>query len=482
MNQSKYIFLLGGMDLEMLEIKSILQKHQYTFFDRNLNWDNAIWAVYLDDLNQNQFQDKIFVGIELNGKEKRPANSIDIDHHNENHENQSALEQVIRLLDVPEEWTRQRQLIAANDQGYIPAMIEMGATPSEISEIRHADRNAQGVEQEDEKNAEISLQNHLFDFGELKVVFALTDRFSTIVDRLFGSTNQLLVYNENSLVFYGNIQALTKTYQDAILNEKAYFGGKIAHGYFGLAKGHWTKIDLLQETSTIVRIILNVLGSEDLAETNKINLMSFDAYLAGIKEEFFSENVVCDEEKIYSHHIFLFPFKWHKSNDVNSFQLSEFDSLIQSNTSEIGNWVQRPFNYSPVANLNDQIVQSGWDRFNEYNYFYPHARKMLYEMEVATMDDPKDAQFIRHFEFELKHKETFYNILLKTKDSSIDASKLTELKANYSLSIGKIVLNVYQFGTAVLSFHLRNLTYTTPEDILKFCTSHTIPIFFFRYP
>ncbi len=49
--------------------------------------------------------------------------------------------------------THRQQLVAANDRGYIPAMLEAGASESEIACIRSLDRAAQGISAEDERLA-----------------------------------------------------------------------------------------------------------------------------------------------------------------------------------------------------------------------------------------------------------------------------------------------------------------------------------------
>ncbi len=51
--------------------------------------------------------------------------------------------QIPELLNI--ELSRWQQLIAANDCGYIPAMLKMDASNNEIEAIRKADRKAQGV-------------------------------------------------------------------------------------------------------------------------------------------------------------------------------------------------------------------------------------------------------------------------------------------------------------------------------------------------
>jgi len=140
-----FLFLLGGHDLEMAEIRRILDQYGIKYHDRGLGWGNANLSVYADVLNN----ENRFVGIELKSDIDPPPNYLLIDHHNENAGKPSAIEQAAELLGI--ELTREQQLIAANDKGFIPAMEAIGATPEEITEIRRLDSEAQGVTEEDEQ-------------------------------------------------------------------------------------------------------------------------------------------------------------------------------------------------------------------------------------------------------------------------------------------------------------------------------------------
>ena len=222
------IFLLGGHDLEMLEIKKILKSKKLTVHDENLQWDNAKLSKYGDKLNDTDF----FVGIELESDIKTPPNYLLIDHHNENVEKPSAIEQIADLLDIA--LNREQQLVAANDKGYIPAMIAMGATPKEIEDIRSRDRKAQGATDEDERLGEKSTKENSDYKGDVLIVKSLTNRFSTITDRLWGKTNKLLIYNEESLTYYGqNIDKLITQFSVLIEERIAYYGGN-PPGFFGV--------------------------------------------------------------------------------------------------------------------------------------------------------------------------------------------------------------------------------------------------------
>jgi len=149
-SMNQYRFLLGGYDLEMVTIRQLLEEHNYIFHDNHLAW-GACLSAYKDILNNEEH----FVGIELIEDIELPANYTGIDHHNENNDRPSAIEQVAELLGI--ELSRYQQLVAANDRGYITAMKAAGASNQDIEEIRRKDRAAQGVTEMDELLAEYQI-------------------------------------------------------------------------------------------------------------------------------------------------------------------------------------------------------------------------------------------------------------------------------------------------------------------------------------
>ena len=232
----KYCFFLGGYDLEMLEIKRLLLAHGYTegidVFDKKLGW-GAQLSDYADVFQT----DKINVCIELTEDIKPPIHYRRIDHHNELSDLSSSLEQVAQLLGIS--LSREQLLIAENDRHYIPGMKAIGATDAEIADVRKRDRAAQGVTNEDEKLAEKSIAENMSTLALRKlVVHSLTDRFSTITDRLFGQYDSLLIYKDMELTYYGEgKEALEVTFADLLRGDKMYAGG----GFIGVGKGKLKK-------------------------------------------------------------------------------------------------------------------------------------------------------------------------------------------------------------------------------------------------
>lgn len=245
----KRLFLLGGYDLEMIEIKKILNEKKEEYFDKNLSW-GAKLSYYTNEISENK--DMEIVGIELIKDMKLDFNYIDIDHHNENIDKKSSLEQVAHLLGI--KLTREQMLIAKNDTGYISAMKSYGATKEEIAKIRLLDRQAQGISEEEEKLAEKSLSENKRDERGIVVIRSLTSKFSAITDRLYPA-ERIFVYTENEFTYYGiKARELGEKYQDKF-DDKIYFGGS-ENGYFGAGEGQLS----LDEIEGILREVIDYVG------------------------------------------------------------------------------------------------------------------------------------------------------------------------------------------------------------------------------
>ena len=249
MNNSDKLFLLGGYDLEMLTIKQILGgRDGCIVVDKHLRWDNALLSAYQEYLLQ--YEDIDIYGIELVEDVLLPAHYHRIDHHNEKCSKPSSLEQVALLLNLS--LNREQQLVAANDKGYIPAMLEQHATNDEISSIRYRDRAAQGITKEDEKKAELSIEKYLMRYGDLIVVKSLTSHFSPICDRLF-PYERLLVYTDVEWMFYGKGKdILVNQFASEMEKKKIYHGGG-ERGYIGSVQFAYSKNDIISFVKQIIK-------------------------------------------------------------------------------------------------------------------------------------------------------------------------------------------------------------------------------------
>ena len=240
------VFLLGGKDLEMEEIKKLLIKHNKHYIDKNLNW-GAKLSEYINLLEPNT----TYYGIELIEDVIPPKNYIPIDHHNDNQTNKSSLEQIAQILG--EELDRYLTLVSLNDKGYIPAMKEFGATEVEIEYIRQKDRKAQGVSQEDEILAQIALEE-VQKIEDIAYIKALSDKFSPIIDRCYNKYKNVLIYTDKKFVYYGrDIKKLVKKYKNEISKNYIYYGGNFS--FFGTSEDKYTPKELEKLRKEILMIL-----------------------------------------------------------------------------------------------------------------------------------------------------------------------------------------------------------------------------------
>ena len=254
MEQQK-IFLLGGYDLEMKEIKKILDSiPDVLLFDEHLLWHNAKLSAYKPVLQHygNDSTVKIY-GIELheNDVASSLSNYYRIDHHNEYGKNVSSIEQVAEILTIDLTW--EQQLIAANDRGFIPEMQRIGASPEEIQRIRLCDRKAQGVTEEDELMAIQAIEKRTIEQGII-VVKSGTNRFSPVCDRLF-PYEKLMIYTDDELMYYGKGKERLSSHFDPEIKAGKMFHGGGAEGYFGAAKAVYSVKEIISLKNEIIQLI-----------------------------------------------------------------------------------------------------------------------------------------------------------------------------------------------------------------------------------
>jgi hypothetical protein len=212
------MFFLGGYDLEMLAIRNALELSGQEFHDRQLEW-GAQASAYAMEISIAVAQGKTSVLVELGLDIEPPAGTIIVDHHGDQCDKEASLLQVLKLLNITP--SREELLIAANDSGYIPAMLAVGATPTEVATIRRLDRKAQGVTDEMERQAEAAITLAEIRKGVVIVRLPHT-KHSPVCDRLFskwpGGRENLVVVgkvnNQASEVTYfgrGDICAEVRT-------------------------------------------------------------------------------------------------------------------------------------------------------------------------------------------------------------------------------------------------------------------------------
>jgi len=417
--ERKRLFLLGGYDLEMREIRRLLEEYgaapypggsadETLYCDRKLRW-GARLSDYLDLLD---FPGEIY-GIELSEDVTPPANYTAIDHHGPLWCRPSALEQVAELLGV--DLNRWRRLVAANDRGYIPAMKAMGATPEEIRRVRDADLEAQGVTDEEKRLAVTEARRAERKRGVWVVPTAL-EHSSALVDLLYEQNKiPAVVFDREkpSLSCYGDgILGLVDRFRDAIGEGLAWYGGN-PPGYFGLASDYFDDHPL---DETIERTI------ETLQE----------------------------KPKMHSYHIFMLPF------------------VTEGAEPEAGNsWREVPF----AIEGEDAAL-----RYNEYTYFHDFVRKALFG-ESKEKENKDKSRFIdllhlavsRLLFGESKEKENKDKPISRYFEHTKEKGEyIIEVRGQrYRLELDGITLRHFKYGVGVLSFHLVNRHYESLEDILR---------------
>ncbi|MBE6450659.1 MAG: hypothetical protein E7016_01700 [Alphaproteobacteria bacterium] len=218
MNKNDLHFFLGGADLEMVTIRKLLEKEGVSYSDAGLVW-GASTSKYGDEIEKVAKEGKTPVIVELAVDSKIPSNTVNVDHHNENASKPASIMQVCELLDV--EPTREMQLVAANDSGYIPAMIEMGATKEEINSIRYKDRASQGITPDQERQAEQAIAGAREACG-VTIIKMPHSKTATVTDRLFNPNKpqNIAVFSEDGEVNYFGPEDICRGLQGNKIGER----------------------------------------------------------------------------------------------------------------------------------------------------------------------------------------------------------------------------------------------------------------------
>jgi hypothetical protein len=239
-----YRFFLGGRDLEMVEIRGLLDCYAPgQIEDKGLPWGAALSA-YRTELLAALALGETPVLIEL--ADDLPADlfnrgrTIVVDHHGPlaGHDRPTSVEQVFALLDLPAAaWTRWLALVAANDRAHVAGMRALGATADEIAEIRAADRAAQGVSAADEAEARRAIAARRRD-GRVTLVETTSHTSSAVADLMLlelggPGYERLLVVMPDKVGVFGDgaaIEALGEAYP------RSWWGGDLPEaGYWGMS-------------------------------------------------------------------------------------------------------------------------------------------------------------------------------------------------------------------------------------------------------
>ena len=230
-NINNAVLFAGGYDAEMVEILNVCRELGVEVVDKHLSWGAKV-SDYAKEIAKAVSEEKRPVLVELTIDMDIPSGAVIVDHHNENADRPSSLQQILDLFGLLNS-TRYQDLVSANDSKYIPGMLELGATPEEIAAVRCADRAAQGVTPEQEAEAERAIADAEVINGVV-IVKMSHSKSSTVCDRLFDPEleERLLILSEkdSEANFFGNGELCKKLRN----NFGGWMGGNLSEcGYWG---------------------------------------------------------------------------------------------------------------------------------------------------------------------------------------------------------------------------------------------------------
>lgn len=202
-SNNNMVVFAGGYDGEMVEIINSCRKAGVEVVDKHLGW-GASASAYAEEIAKAVSEGKTPVLVELTLDIEVSSTAIIVDHHNEYAGKPASILQVLDLLGV--EPSREQQLIAANDCGYIPGMLALGATPEEVAKVRLLDRSAQGITPEQESEAERAIAAAETVNG-VTIVRMAHSKTATVCDRLFNPAKEqhlLILSEDGESNFFGN--------------------------------------------------------------------------------------------------------------------------------------------------------------------------------------------------------------------------------------------------------------------------------------
>jgi len=255
---SRLHFFLGGRDLEMLEIRHLLEAHAAgQVEDLGLAW-GARASAYRPGIEAALARGETPVLVELQDDlppEIDRARLLAVDHHGEAAARPTSIEQVFALLGLPPAaWTRRLALVAANDRGHVAGLLEAGATAEEVAAIRAADRAAQGVTAADEAEAGRAIATRQVS-GRLTEVTTSSLTSSAIADRMLPvmggpGHDALLVVMPGKLAAFAEGRAIQRLAAEV---PGGYWGGDLPRrGFWGASRAEGAA-DPIERVRTILR-------------------------------------------------------------------------------------------------------------------------------------------------------------------------------------------------------------------------------------
>ena len=245
MTDRRDVLFLGGHDLEMVTIAEI---GRHVLGPERVADDGLSWGA-----RASQYEARIRAEIDAGRTpvlvelpDDLPADMdrsrlVFIDHHNERagRDRPSALRQIAERYGI--EWSRDLELVEANDIGHIARMKELGASAREIRDIRCRDRRAQGVTPAEENKARHDIAGRRIR-GQLTIVETQLPSSTAVGDliepELGGpGADNLLVLMPEKVAFFGRgdvVLALNEVWPGGwyggALPVRGYWGAEIERG------------------------------------------------------------------------------------------------------------------------------------------------------------------------------------------------------------------------------------------------------------
>lgn len=215
----QYVYFLGGYDLEMFEIRKILENNKAKFIDNRLSWGAKVsdYRSQIDALGEDEIP--VFIELELDYKPTRQYEIVD--HHGDYAHRSSSIEQIAQRFEV--KLDRFQTLVGINDKSHIRGLKKHGVSLQEIELIRQLDRQKQGVSAEDEELGKRSL-TQVEKINGIPVIKTKARHFSPITDRV--TYSDYIIYSDVKLCLYTQKLKSAKSLFNAYLqNNSAYYGG-----------------------------------------------------------------------------------------------------------------------------------------------------------------------------------------------------------------------------------------------------------------
>ncbi|MEW6509181.1 MAG: hypothetical protein AB1432_15725 [Bacteroidota bacterium] len=161
--------------------------------------------------------------------------------------------------------------------------------------------------------------------------------------------------------------------------------------------------------------------------------------------------------RIYSQHIFLFPFTIELQEFVGEESSRERLRIIHNKLNN-SKWEYKPFQISLEVNRPENFPYSDdeiWT-YNEYNYFYDYIRDTLYTKEKSE----------ELFADNKSHVSLYYEREIAPGDEITYYIK-GDIPIQFTLKVDNVSLRIFETGIGILSLTLYNTCYKSFEDVLK---------------